>query len=117
MTKREDRARALLLDVLSANGSDRKLAAIRAFADEVRAETLREAERDAGAWRAVREALLRFAHPAYGVVGTLRGMAAILRKPAHGFDSTPALLDAVADVAELNEAGRLTPAEKPKETP
>jgi hypothetical protein len=43
MTKREDRARALLLDVLSANGSDRKLAAILAFADEVRAETLREA--------------------------------------------------------------------------
>jgi hypothetical protein len=38
MTKREDRARALLLDVLSANGSDRKLAAILAFADEVRAD-------------------------------------------------------------------------------
>ena len=51
--------------------------------------------------RAVLDVMVSFAHPAYGPVGTLRGMAAILRKPHHGpFDQTPALLDAIAAAME-----------------
>lgn len=63
-----------------------------------------ERERDERAeriGRAVLDVMVSFAHPAYGPVGTLRGMAAILRKPHHGpFDQTPALLDAIADAME-----------------
>ena len=53
-------------------------------------------ERDAALGVAVRDAVRVFAHPAYGEIDTLEMMATILRKKQHGFDSTPALLDAVA---------------------
>lgn len=73
-------------------------------ARELRRLALLGLERDTRAeriGRAVLDVMVSFAHPAYGPVGTLRGMAAILRKPHHGpFDQTPALLDAIADAME-----------------
>ena len=53
-------------------------------------------EMDAALGVAVRDAVRVFAHPAYGEIDTLTMMATILRKKQHGFDSTPAFLDAIA---------------------